>query len=96
MSESFGDKRSTRSILIKFFFYVNFGKLLSGPVIETMVWKKLYMAKGGGLRAQKQCDLKPLLTAPQSRDHIVSNLRASCGRPLGTKRHPYIEVSFNK
>jgi hypothetical protein len=54
------------------------------------------MAEGGGLKAQKWCEFKPLLTDLQSRDHIVSNLRAACGRPLSTKPRLDLEGLVNK
>jgi hypothetical protein len=54
------------------------------------------MAEGGGLRAQKQCEFKPLLMAPQSHAHIASNPRAARGRPLGTKPRPDLKGSVNK
>jgi hypothetical protein len=37
---------------------------LSGPTIETVVWKKDYVARGGGLQAQKWCEPKPPLSGP--------------------------------
>jgi hypothetical protein len=46
------------------------------------------VAEGGELRAQKWCESKPPLTAPQSRAYITSNPRAACGNPLGIKPHP--------
>jgi hypothetical protein len=46
------------------------------------------VAEDGELRAQKRCESKPPLTAPQSRAYITTNLRATCGSPLGVKPHP--------
>jgi hypothetical protein len=46
------------------------------------------MAECSGLWAQKRCEFKPLLTALQSRAHIVSNPRVASGHPLGTKPRP--------
>jgi hypothetical protein len=43
------------------------------------------VVEGGELRAQKRCNSKPLLTAPQSRAHIAFYPRAACGRPLSFK-----------
>jgi hypothetical protein len=55
------------------------------------------VAEGGGLRAQKWCEYKPPLMAPQSRAHLASNLKASCGSPLGIKPHPGLnERSVNE
>jgi hypothetical protein len=53
------------------------------------------VAEGGGLRAQNQCEFKPLLTAPQSHTHIVSNLRAVRGHPLGNKPCPDLKGLVN-
>jgi hypothetical protein len=58
---------------------------LSGPTIETMIRYRLYVAEGGGLRAQKRCDSKPLLMAPQLRAHIASYPRVAHGHPLSIK-----------
>jgi hypothetical protein len=46
------------------------------------------VAEGGELRAQKQCESKPHLTAPQSHAYIMSNPRAMCGSPLGVEPRP--------
>jgi hypothetical protein len=46
------------------------------------------VAEGGELRAQKRCESKPPLTAPQSRAYIMTNPRATRGHPLGVKPHP--------
>jgi hypothetical protein len=47
--------------------------------------------EGGELRAQKWCESKLPLTAPQSRAYIMSNPRAACGSPLGIEPHPDLE-----
>jgi hypothetical protein len=46
------------------------------------------VAEGGELRAQKRCESKPLLTAPQSCAYIVFNPRAARGGPLGIEPRP--------
>jgi hypothetical protein len=46
------------------------------------------VAKGGGLWAQKWCESKPPLTAPQSCAYIESNPRAMHYIPLGVNPHP--------
>jgi hypothetical protein len=43
------------------------------------------MVEAGELWAQKKCDSKLILMAPQSRAHIESYPRASCGHPLSIK-----------
>jgi hypothetical protein len=54
------------------------------------------VAEGGELWAQKWCESKPPLMAPQSRAYIMTNPRAACGRPLGIKPHCNPEVSVNE
>jgi hypothetical protein len=49
------------------------------------------VAEGGGLQAQKRCEYKPPLMAPQPYAHLASNLKAACGRPLGIKPHPGLD-----
>jgi hypothetical protein len=46
------------------------------------------VAEGGELRAQKWCESKPSLIAPQSCAYIASNLREAHGSPLVIKPHP--------
>jgi hypothetical protein len=60
-------------------------KFLSGPAIETVVYRKSYVAVSGELQAQNQSRSKPLLTDPQSHDYKTSNPRAAGGSPLGIK-----------
>jgi hypothetical protein len=44
--------------------------------------------EGSGLWAQKWCESKPPLKAPQSHAHIASNPKSTCGIPPGIKPHP--------
>jgi hypothetical protein len=60
-------------------------KLLSSLAIETMVYKKSYMVEGSELQAEKWCESKPPLMAPQSRAYIASNPIPARGLPLGIK-----------
>jgi hypothetical protein len=43
---------------------------------------------GGEFLTQKRCKSKPPLMAPQSRAYMTTNMRATCGSPLGVKPHP--------
>jgi hypothetical protein len=44
------------------------------------------MAKGSELQAQKWCESKTLMIAPQSCSYIMRNPRATCGFPLGVRQ----------
>jgi hypothetical protein len=47
-----------------------------------MVWRKFYMEKCDGLRAQKRYESKPFLMAPQSHVYVASYPRAERGYSL--------------
>jgi hypothetical protein len=53
--------------------------------MESMVWKKCYVVKCDGLRAQKHSESKPILMAPQSHVYMASYPRAACSRPLSIR-----------